>query len=127
MKDRLGIWARTATWAFLVCGALLAAGIVIRQPGVRTSVAAVADHLATSAFLVSHVLGSVGDTVVGLVVTAGAAFTTSIIGFALRVFAQPPFLPLVVIAVAVSGVAIARAAGARDKGAVVLADEVTVR
>ena len=87
MNDRIGTWTRTAVWALPVFGVLLAAGAITQHAEYRPDVAAYAGHI-TTAFLASDLIASIGDTAVGLVVTAGVAFATSIAVFAVGVLVE---------------------------------------
>jgi hypothetical protein len=132
MNDRIGTWGRSAVWALPVFGVLLVAGAIAQHAEYRPDVAAYANHVTTTTFLASDLIASFGDTAVGLVVMAGAAFATSVVVFVVGVFMemQVPFLqPLTAIGLTVAGVAIARARAAAAPGSegTVFADEEMVR
>jgi Amt family ammonium transporter len=104
-------WAWRLTWLLPVWGAVTIPATLTQQPDADTDFAAYADYVTTSRFLVGHLVGSIGGTVLGILGIVGlavilartrvaraalAAATVAIVGcglllpvFGVAAFAQP--------------------------------------
>jgi hypothetical protein len=104
-------WAWRLTWLLPVWGAVTVASTLTQQPDARTDFPAYADYVTTTYFLVSHLVGSIVGTVLGILGIVGlavilartqvaraalAAATLAIVGcglllpvFGVATFAQP--------------------------------------
>jgi hypothetical protein len=109
--ETLERWARRLTWLLPVWGAVTIPATLTQQPDADTDFAAYADYVTTTRFLVGHLVGSIGGTVLGILGIVGlavilartrvaraalAAATVAIVGsglllpvFGVAAFAQP--------------------------------------
>ena len=109
--ETLERWARPLTWLLPVGGAVTIPATLTQQPDADTDFAAYADYVTTTRFLVGHLVGSIGGTVLGILGIVGlavilahtrvaraalAAATVAIVGsglllpvFGVAAFAQP--------------------------------------
>lgn len=66
-------WARRLTWLLPVWGAVTIPATLTQQPDAETDFAAYADYVTTTRFLVGHLVGSIGGTVLGILGIVGLA------------------------------------------------------
>ena len=109
--DTLERWAWRLTWLLPVWGAVTIPATITQQPDAGSEFAAYADYVTTTRFLLGHLIGSIGGTVLGILGIVGlavilartsvaraglAAATVAIVGcglllpvFGVAAFAQP--------------------------------------
>ncbi len=66
-------WAWRLTWLLPVWGAVTIPATLTQQPDASTDFAAYADYVTTTRFLVSHLVGSIAGTVLGILGIVGLA------------------------------------------------------
>lgn len=87
LPDIIGRWARVWVWALPLWGILLALSTLTHQPDYATDFESYADYVTTAPFLISHIVASIGGTVlavIGAVALAMALATTPPARTALR-------------------------------------------